>query len=398
MKILLCVVMMTFSPSIWAESLLNWPEEQWQKADHRATLATRFSHHHSAISTGKGLSESTIISDHQYQSLILGWRLDNQLYQSPETNSLEQKTKFELSELSYSFSLLDNENDFWQVGRFNSPLDPGYALRSVGFFESTNNPFDDFASTKGIDMANLSLWLDDYYLSLLVAIEGNSVATENLKQWAFVIQKDYQALSTSILLQQYEQHHIGLGSTFTYVLGNSWEFHGSGFIRQGSPWRSQFSDSTLPPFNNSTDDNDHWYPKIVLGAVWTGRHLQVLMEYSYQKEKLTAEQINAINAIEPKTLQQARLYSDDVYQLYTQAYQQHYLFAQLKYSIEDHVITANTLIGQDISALSQLKYEYLATLNLSGWLSMELASGEADTEFKRIPWQNRIQIGLQWKI
>jgi hypothetical protein len=396
MKLLQGILLLCFCHSLFADDFLAKAEKHWQKVEQRATLATRLSDHKKATSTGQFLSESTVISDHQYQSLILAWRLDNQLYRSPKVNDVESETEFELSELSYSFSLLESENDFWQIGKFNTSLDPGYALRSVGFFESKNNPFDDFSSTQGINMVNLSLWLDSYYLSLLVALEGTSLATEDLKQWALVLQKDYHALSTSLMLQQYEKNHIGLGSTFTYVLANSWEFHGSGFIRQGSVWHQQFSDSQLQYVING--DAQKWHPKFAIGGVWTVIHLQLLMEYSYQKDKLTSEKIDKINDLQPQSVQEGILYKKSVYQLYTQAYQQHYLFTQLQYSIEDHIITANSLIGEDISALSQLKYEYLATSNLSGWLSIELASGEPETEFKRIPWQNRIKVGLQWKI
>lgn len=415
MKTLLAVLLLSYMPSLFADDRFAddlfsddrfvLTQAKWQDVDHRATLATRLSHHKVATTMGSVLSESTLISDHQYQSLIAVWRLDNQLYQPPtqtgnDSHGLQSDTQFKLSELSYSFSLLASENDFWQLGQFNSALDPGYALRSVGFFESTNNPFDDFASTQGLQMANVSLWLDDYYLSLLLALEGNSVATENLKQWALVLQKDYFALSSSFMLQQYEGNNIGLGATFTYVVGNSWEFHGSIFTRRGSVWRDQFSDSTLTiaPHYNGQAEEDQWLPKGVIGSVWTSTHLQLLMEYSYQKEKLSQTQINAINDFQPQSLQQAQQYQNHLIELYTQAYQQHYLFAQLQYTLEDHIITANSLIGGDISALSQLKYEYLATFNLSGWLSMELASGTSETEFKRTPWQNRVQIGLQWKI
>lgn len=374
--------------------ILTVHSEESLAIDNRITVATRLSHYDKSIETGDYLSESTLIAEHQYQSIILAWRLNNQLYQDPKQAKLESTTEFELSELSYSFSLLESENDFWQIGKFNQPLDPGYVLRSIDFFEKENNPFDDFSSHEGINMASLSLWLDSYYLSLIVALEGATEITEDLKQWAMVLQRDFDALSTSLLVQQYEKNHLGFGTTFTYVLGDNWAFHGSGFIRQGSLWQSQFNNYN----QNKSDHNENGYPKLALGTLWTTQYWQILMEYSYQKEKLNSAQLAQIQAFQPQSYYQTSHYQTAITPLYQQRYQQHYFFTQLQYSFEDHTITANSLIGKDISALSQLKYQYLSGFNLSYWLSLELTSGKTNTEFTRIPWKNRLQIGLQWKI
>ena len=393
MKALLWVFIFSLSPPLYGSDLINWSQQQWQQTDHRATFSTRISLHKVPTENETLLSESTMILDHQYQSLILAWRLDNQLHQALGSNTLESNSGVELTEFSTSFSLLESENDFWQIGRFNMPIDPGYALRSVAFFESANNPFDDFTSTQGLDMANISLWLDDYYLTLIIALQGNSLVTEDLTQWGLVLQKDFDALSTNLIMQQYEKNALGLGATFTYVLADSWEFHGSGFARQGSVWREQFTHSVL-----AITDIDNLSSKAVIGTVWTSTYIQLLLEYSYQKDKLSQTEVERINAIKPQSAQQGEMYRNNLYQLYTQAYQQQYLFTQLQYSIKDHIVTANSLIGEDISALSQVKYEYLATTNFSSWLSLEIASGKCNTEFARIPWENRVQVGVQWKI
>ena len=362
--------------------------QAWSETEHHASLGTRLSVFNETQNRGKLLSESTLLAHSSYQTFVLSWRVNNQIYQQKEEHHLSSESQFELTELSYNFSLLESEEDLWQVGKFNYPVDPGYAFQSIGFFEKSVNPFDDFASNEGINMLSSSIWLQDYYFSLLVALAGQNATYENKKQWAILIQRDFDALSSSLIVQQYQDSHLGMGASFTYVLGESWEFHGSSFIRKGSLWLTE-----LELENYFPDREDEWQPVAALGSFWTSQHTQLLAEWSYQQEKLSNSEIGKLWQIPFNGSN-----TDSILNLHQQRYQQHYFFLQYQYSSQDHTATLNSLIGQDNSALSQFKYEYLSSSDINYWLSVELSSGDKYSEFKQIPWQTRLQIGLLWKI
>ncbi|WP_028865755.1 hypothetical protein [Psychromonas aquimarina] len=377
----------------------------WDELDNRYTLASRlFTFDHSQH-RGDYLNENAFLAYHSYQEWVLAWRVDNQIYQAPADDHLSAETQFELSELSWSHSFLSSEDDLWQVGKFNLPLDPGYAFQSTAFFESTADPFDDFASSEGINMLSGSLWMRDYYLTAVFALAGQDKTYQDKKQWAVIAQRDFDALSSSFILQQYQDSNPGAGTTFTYVNGESWELHGSAFIRKGSLWLNSFREA-VPDGADIEDDfssrENQWLPEIMLGSVWSGLSQQFLVEWSYQKEKLSAAEINSLYQLSssPRTETDTNSspFSKEVSGLYQQRYQQQYLFLQYQYTVTDHTITANSLIGQDQSALSQVKYEYLPNLDISLWLAVELTSGSGQTEFTQIPWQKSLQAGLQWKI
>ena len=400
MKIAIIVSALVFSNNLFAQDLLNW-----QPLESDYTLASRLLNYDQQQTEGDYLSESTFRAYHNYQDLVLAWRLDNQIYQANDNHNLNTEWQFELTELSWSHSFLESGEDLWQIGKFNLPLDPGYALQSVAFFESSTDPFDDFASNEGLTMINASIWLQDYYLSTVISLEGQNSIYQDNSQWALIMQRDFAALSSSVIVQQYQKSNLGIGSTFTYVSGDSWEFHGSTFIRKGSLWLTELSNNSTLEDSFSERDNV-WLPSVVLGSVWSGLENQFLMEWSYQKEKLSETEINTLQKISamapaieynPQSAN-AFAYQKAIIDLYHQRYQQQYLFVQYQYQFLDHTITANSLIGLDKSAVSQLKYEYLYGDSIAYWLTLDMTSGSEQTEFRQIPWQNRLQVGLQWKI
>ncbi|WP_019612734.1 hypothetical protein [Psychromonas ossibalaenae] len=377
----------------------------WDELDNRYTLASRlFTYDHSQP-RGDYVNENAFLAYHSYQQWVLAWRADNQIYQAPAEDHLSAEAQFELTELSWSHSFLDSEGDLWQAGKFNLPLDPGYAFQSTAFFESTANPFDDFASSEGINMLSASLWIKNYYLTAVVALAGQDKTYQDKKQWAVIVQRDFDALSSSFIVQQYQGTNPGAGTTFTYVNGESLELHGSAFIRKGSLWLNGFHQA-VPAGSNIEDSfaerDNQWLTEIVLGSVWSGLSHQFLAEWTYQQEKLAAAEVNSLyqlsNGPRPDTDNNNSPFSEEIIALYQQRYQQQYLFLQYQYSMTDHTITANSLIGQDQSALSQVKYEYLPNLDISLWLAVELTSGSGQTEFTQIPWQKRLQAGVLWKI
>lgn len=384
MKSLIVSLMLSISLSSHADTA-NILSDIWSETENSFTLGTRLSSFSETQETGDLLNENIVMSYSTYQSLVLAWRINNQIYQQAEQHHLTAETQFELSELSYSFSLLASENDLWQLGKFNYTIDPGYAFQSIGFFETNINPFDDFSSNEGINMVSSSIWIDEYYLSLLLALSGQNITYEDKNQWAMLLQRDFDALSSSFILQQYQDTNLGLGASFTYVLGDSWEFHGSSFIRKGSLWLTE-----IELEEHFADREDKWQPVIALGSFYNTQHSQILAEWSYQHEKLSDDEIDQLWKI-PLTASSA-------VNLYQQRYQQHYFFLQYQYNNQDHTATLNSIIGQDHSALSQFKYEYMSEANINYWLSIELASGDQYSEFKQIPWQTRLQIGLLWKI
>lgn len=387
MKAIIASFLLAFSLNSNAETT-----DIWSETENNLTIGSRLSFFNKTQERGDLLNENILMAYSNYQAVVLAWRVNNQIYQHKEDHHLSSSTQFELSELSYSFSLLISEDDLWQMGKFNYPVDPGYAFRSIGFFEKSVNPFDDFTSNEGINMLSSSIWLQDYYFSLLVALEGQikgqNTAYENKKQWAILMQRDFDALSSSLILQQYQDSNLGMGASFTYVLADSWEFHGSSFIRKGSLWLTE-----LDLKNSFSDREDKWQPAAALGSFWTSLHTQLLAEWSYQHEKLSNSEIENLWQIPFDNSN-----SHSILNLHQQRYQQHYFFLQYQYSRQDHTVTLNSLIGQDKSALSQLKYEYLSSSDINYWLSVELSSGDKHSEFKQIPWQTRLQIGLLWKI
>jgi len=384
---------------------------QWDNLESDYTFASRLLRNNQQLniddkdaqqqSRGDYLSENTLRAYHSYQELALAWRMDNQIYREENRSSLTTEWQFELSELSWAHSFLEQESDLWQIGKFNMPLDPGYALHNLAFFESSADPFDDFSSSEGIKMLSGSIWLQDYYLSAAFALQGQDINYREQRQWAVIVQRDYAALSGSLIMQQYQSSNPGVGSAFTYVSGDSWELHGSAFLRKGSLWLS--SNQVLQA--HFQDRENAWLPSIMLGSVWSGLANQFIIEWSYQKEKLSDTEITQLRQIstppgeadmmlvaDPASFQKA------IMDLHRQRYQQQYLFVQYRYQVEDHSITVNSLIGQDQSALSQFKYEYLSGDNLAYWISLDLKSGSEQGEFKQIPWQSRVELGLQWKI
>lgn len=370
----------------------------YQDIDSHFSVAARLYHYDQKQSTGDYVNDNTLIAYHTLQSFVLGWRVDNQLYQSQHSNDLSSDNSFELSEVSWSDSLMDNENDLWQVGKFNAPFDPSYVFQNTGFFEAQINPFDDFASSEGIPMISASYWLGNYYISALISSEGQTSATKDLSQWGLTLQKDFSALSTGLILQQYQHSNIGLGGIFTYVVGDGLEFHGSSFLRKGGVWLDKTNKAVSAQFD---DKSNLWLPSITLGTIWSGEQQQLLLEWNYQREKFSKSEIDTLNAFSSNRSNTGANGLDiqqSIVKLHQERYQQHYLFIQYQYLLGDHSITANSLIGQDISALSQLKYEYLSEDDLAYWIAFESTAGDKGTEFKQIPWNNRLQIGLQWKI
>ncbi len=400
MKIQLIVYCFFSAQLVFAQDLPNW-----QELESDYTLASRLLTYDQQQAAGDYLSETTFMAYHNYQELVLAWRLNNQLYQAENDHNLSADWQFELTELSWSHSFLENEEDLWQVGKFNLPLDPGYALQSVAFFESSANPFDDFASSEGLTMISASIWLQDFFSSAVFSLEGQNITYQDKAQWAVIIQRDFAALSSSFIVQQYQDTNPGVGSTFTYVSGESWEFHGSAFIRKGSLWLTQLSNNSTLQDSFAQRENA-WLPSVTLGSVWSGLENQFLIEWSYQKEKLSETEINTLQQISTPSLpiednQQTfntLAYQQAIIDLHHQRYQQQYLFVQYQYQLLDHTITVNSLIGLDRSAVSQLKYEYLSGDNIAYWLTLDMTSGSEQTEFRQIPWQNRLQVGLQWKI
>lgn len=412
------------------------------------TPATRMEHRQQRTEANQTAWHTQLTGEHRWYNWAAVWQLQHQ--QRLDTDG--SRTERQLAELSWNPAL--NDQLSLRIGKFSQDIERSTLFQPLGFFQTPAAPFDSFASIEGVWMASLTWWiqdsdgnqqpswLDGWIIMPIIARNAPeqfpATTAQRLPnqersphQWGLVLERDFDSLSTTLLAQQFQGQKAGLGFGYSWVSGTSWQFSGSGFVREGSRYLAGYNrasgalnhtveqlQASAPALPNSTSTDTPspyrsqqrgYFSRLSQGIQWSGLSQTLMLELHYDRRKLTRREQKALYqntdsasstaSSTPMTQEVATALGnlgDAIRLLSEDRYQQRYLYGNYRWEDTEQQWSASLLLGADHSHWSQIRYTRHINWSLSLWAEMDRFSGNDSTEFGRVPWQSIYRLGGQW--
>ena len=418
------------------------------------TPATRMEHRQQRTEADQTAWHTQLTGEHRWHNWAAVWQLQHQ--QRLDTDG--SRTERQLAELSWNPAL--NDQLSLRIGKFSQDIERSTLFQPLGFFQTPAAPFDSFASIEGVWMASLTWWihdsdehqqpswLDGWIITPIIARNAPeqfpATAAQRLPdqersphQWGLVMERDFDSLSTTLLAQQFQGQKAGLGFGYSWVSGTSWQFSGSGFVREGSRYLAGYNrasgvlnhtveqlQASAPALPDSASGSTNtgidtpspyrsqqrgYFPRLSQGIQWSGLSQTLMLELHYDRRKLTRREQKALYkntdsastsaSSTPMTQEVATALGnlgDAIRLLSKDRHQQRYLYGNYRWEDTEQQWSASLLLGADHSYWSQIRYTRHINWSLSLWAEMDRFSGNDSTEFGRVPWQSIYRLGGQW--
>ena len=324
----------------------------------------------------------------------------------------ETNNKIELTKLSKFVSINDSLQAF--LGKKNIHLDGGYSFHPLDFFED-NRVMGDFGDKKGkesgFSMVGIDLLREKWQLTLIYSDDFDSEIKDynrGMKQFLARLRFIRNTVDGSIVLQQYDNSRMGIGTSFNIVPDNRLEIHASGFIRQGTCkpvnqnlYFDQLRTFTFDDPNKPLRSFDRTlYTKLLAGLQWTSDSLiNYILEYSYDSSGFSEGQwSDYLQLIDfhkklPAIIRNQNLARDAAS---LSMGRQHHLYGRVVFSNVPLKPEISSLIGIDASGWLRVRLTQVIFNNCEMWVDLKYNYGSSNSEFGLVPLKSTTTVGLRY--
>jgi hypothetical protein len=371
--------------------------------------------------------ESAAIIDVKTNTFDARIRLENMLTSGQESSQFDNESQIFLQRIKFRWDI--SRNTDLTFGKLNERFDEGLSFHPLNFFEDNlqGMDFEDKRGREtGFPLIKMSVVENDWSMRLIYSddtdedaayqyINANNGYNRGLRQWVATLRYYVGSATLNLIAQKPQDQEVGIGSSFTQVIGNNVALYGSWFARRGTRvpihrnvFLEQSTDYTAndvyieeSPISDYRINENSLYHRWLLGASWTSDSLfSASIEWSHDDRGMDNEQwgywksvVAFHNSLNDDDARSINLAYDSAVLLYRR---QDHLFLKLSKPLYDCNVSVSALMGVDKSVVSGARVAYQGATEWEAWFDVSLRSGSTYSEFGSVSSSSETSLGLRY--